>query len=202
MIFYRIALYQALINQANALKSLQHEYQTLQERERSLGDILDNLRAGYNPNYQDMAVLEAVRGWEQISHINDIGKTNEDVTDEEAGISQGEDKREEGEWSREDLETKLDSLLNTDYESLLLAHEEHIHAPVETSSCSFNLIPLIQLLNFRQCSILLTIFRIRSWVSMKSSKIPQPRGSRTLVLFTQVLIQHVMPDIFVLGMIC
>jgi len=135
-------LYQALINQANALKSLRREYQALQERDRSLGDILDNLRAGYNPNYQDMAVLEAVRGWEQtanLPHINDIGKIFEDVTDEEAGIiTEGEDDLEEGEWSREDLETKLDSLLNTDYESLLLAHEEHIDAPVEGSSSSFS----------------------------------------------------------------
>lgn len=195
---HRIALYQALINQANALKSLQREYQTLQERERSLGDILDNLRAGYNPNYQDMAVLEAVRGWEQIAHID---KTNEHVTDEEAGISEGEDKHEEGEWSREDLEAKLDSLLNTDYESLLLAHEEHIHAPVETSSCSFNFIPLMQLLNPRQCSILLITFQIRSWGSMKSSKIPLPRGSKTLVLFMQGPIQHVMPNIFIFRMI-
>lgn len=156
---HHIALYQALINQANALKSLQREYQALQERDRSLGDILDNLRTGYNPNYQDMAVLEAVRGWEQIAnlpHINDIGKTYEDVTDEEAGIiSDGEDDREDGEWSREDLETKLDSLLNTDYESLLLAHEEHIDAPVEGSSCLFHFLPSKPLL---KCLMLL-IFR-------------------------------------------
>jgi hypothetical protein len=149
-----------------------------------------------------MAVLEAVRGWEQITHINDIGKTNEHVTDEEASISEGEEKREEGEWSREDLEAKLDSLLNTDYESLLLAHEEHIHAPMETSSCSFNFIPLMQLLNSRQCSILLIMFQIRFWGSMKSSKIPLPRGSRPLVLSTQVPIQHVMSYIFALRMIC
>ncbi len=161
---HHIALFQALTNQANALKSLQREYRALQERDRSLGDILDNLRTGYNPNYQDMAVLEAVRGWEQIAdlpHINDRGNTYEDVTDEEAGITtESEDNLEDGEWSREDLETKLDSLLNTDYESLLLAHEEHIDAPVEGSSSLFK---------FPTCLMLLITFQILSRSSTRSS---------------------------------
>ncbi|KAM6495455.1 Glucosidase II beta subunit-like domain containing protein [Amanita muscaria] len=141
-------LYQALINQANALKSLQREYTKLKEREQSLRDILDNLRHGYNPNYQDMAVLEAVRGWEQLAklpHINDVGKEQQEATVEEAGIvpEEEEESLDDGAWSREDLETELDSLLKTDYESLLFAHEEHIDAPTDTSSLFYlaNYIP-------------------------------------------------------------
>ncbi|KAF8626905.1 hypothetical protein AX15_004634 [Amanita polypyramis BW_CC] len=134
-------LYQTLINQANALKSLRREYRALKEHEGALGDILNNLRTGYNPNYQDMAVLEAVRGWEQMSdlpHINEAGKDHEQVTDEGGIVSgEGEQEHERGEWSSEDFEANLDTLLNTDYESLLLAHEEHIDAPLENSSYSF-----------------------------------------------------------------
>ncbi|KAK2462316.1 hypothetical protein APHAL10511_005622 [Amanita phalloides] len=133
-------LYQTLMSQASALKSLQREYKALTEHEKSLSDILDNLRTGYNPNYQDMAVLAAVRGWEEIAdlpHINEAANAHEDVTNEEAGIVPEEQELKEDKWSREDLDTKLSSLLETDYESLLLAHEEHIDSSVETSSYSF-----------------------------------------------------------------
>jgi len=59
---YATALYTSLVTHHNALKSLQREHKKRLEREKQLSDILDTLRHGYNPNYQDMAVLEAVRG--------------------------------------------------------------------------------------------------------------------------------------------
>jgi protein kinase C substrate 80K-H len=75
-----LALMQSLDTHRKALKSLKREHDKHHEREKALGQILDTLRTGYNPNYQDMAVLEAVRGWEELAglpHINDVGKDEE-----------------------------------------------------------------------------------------------------------------------------
>lgn len=122
-----------------ALKSLQREYKKRLAREKALGDILDALRRGYNPNYQDMAVLEAVRGWEALArlpHINDVAK---DDGEGEQQVITGDEEYEEEEWTAEELEKELDSLLNSDYEALLLEHEKHIGAPTPSSSlCKSN----------------------------------------------------------------
>lgn len=110
------------------------------EREKALEDILDALRSGYNPNYQDMAVLNAVRGWEYhagLPHINDVGKEKEEEMVEEDSSTEAEDEEaqlEDGLWSTSQLEHELDDLLKTDYESLLIAHEKHIGSPTATSS--------------------------------------------------------------------
>lgn len=129
------------MSHASALKSLQREHKKHLEREQQLGDILDALRKGYNPNYQDMAVLEAVRGWEYLAKLPHIGVEEDaqvaadlSVSDEEAGIEEGEEEKKEEEvneddWTEEDLKTGLDDLLNTDYVSLLMAHDEHVLTP-------------------------------------------------------------------------
>lgn len=131
------------MSHAAALKALQREHKKHLEREGSLGEILDALRKGYNPNYQDMAVLEAVRGWEYLAGLPHIGVEEDaqvavdlSVSDEEAGIEESEEEKkeeevasEEEEWTAEDLETGLDDLLNTDYVSLLMAHDEHVRTP-------------------------------------------------------------------------
>lgn len=137
-------LYQSFMTHVNALKSLQREYKKHLEREKILEDILDNLRSNYNPNYQDMAVLEAVRGWEAqagLPHINDVGKEGEssdkEVTD--SAEEEPEEELEPGMWSPGQLDFELDSLLGTDYETLLLEHERHIGAPATVSdSILFN----------------------------------------------------------------
>ncbi|KAI0346969.1 hypothetical protein BDW22DRAFT_1351294 [Trametopsis cervina] len=140
-------LYQNLLKHHHALKSLQKEYKKHLEREQSLGDILNTLRSGYNPNYQDMAVLDAVRGWEYLAglpHINDVGKDQEeDNVDEEGsddvdyvGAAEPEP-LEEGAWTPEQLDSDLDGLLNSNYETLLLEHEKHIGAP-STESLLFD----------------------------------------------------------------
>lgn len=142
-----LALYKTLITHSNALKSLQREHKKHLEREKALGDILDSLRSGYNPNYQDMAVLEAVRGWEFLAglpHINQVDKedseSHEDTETEakDAGVL-----LEEGEWTAEQLENELDSLAETDYVSLLLEHEEHIRSPIEGSIRKFAVLVMI-----------------------------------------------------------
>lgn len=134
-----LALYQSLMTHVTALKSLQRQYQKHLEREQSLGDILDSLRTGYNPNYQDMAVLEAVRGWEHLAglpHINDVGKDDENAEEEgsDEETSQEEEEEDDGLWSELQVEHQVDELLRTDYDALLIEHDKHIGAPASPSS--------------------------------------------------------------------
>lgn len=145
-----IALYTSLIKHHLALKSLQHQHNQHLERERALGDILDALRTGYNPNYQDMAVLEAVRGWEFLAgleHINDVRKDGGVTEDgEEEAKSEGEkedenddDGDDEGLFTEEELEKEIGPLLETDHISLLLEHEKHVNSPSKDSICECHL---------------------------------------------------------------
>ncbi|KAJ7590752.1 glucosidase II beta subunit-like-domain-containing protein [Mycena floridula] len=135
-------LYISLIEHSNALKSLQREHKKHLEREKALGDILDALRAGYNPNYQDMAVLEAVRGWEFLAGLpssNERGKEDAEAEVQEEASAETtkpeveEEVLPEGAWTADELENQLNPLLETDYVGLLLEHEEHIKSPPEGS---------------------------------------------------------------------
>lgn len=133
-------LYASLITHSNALKSLQREHKKLQEREKALGDILNTLRSGYNPNYQDMAVLEAVRGWEQLAGLPHIGVEEDAILEAEKkgeeiakAAEEEASKHAEDEWSADKLNRDLDGLLRTDYVSLLIEHDEHIDAPSSES---------------------------------------------------------------------
>ncbi|KAG2147979.1 glucosidase II beta subunit-like-domain-containing protein [Suillus clintonianus] len=121
-------LYQSLLVHHTALKSLQKEHKKHLEREGALGDILTSLRAGYNPNYQDMAVLEAVRGWEtlaELPHINDVRKGDDGEADVTAEKLKTEDAiEEEGLWNAAKIEKELDQLLKADHVTLLLEHDQ------------------------------------------------------------------------------
>ncbi|KZW03841.1 hypothetical protein EXIGLDRAFT_599996 [Exidia glandulosa HHB12029] len=117
-------LYQSLITHSRALKSLQQYYKDLQEREKTLADILSALKGGYNPNYQDMAVLEAVRGWDAYNGADDQ-KDSEVVVPVVEGAVEDEEP-EPGMWSEDQIEHQLDGLINRDYESLLIEHDEHM----------------------------------------------------------------------------
>ena len=114
---------------AVALKSLRREYKKHSEREQLLGSILETLSSGYNPNYQDMAVLEAVRGWQQLSGTGKSGNEEENTADGGESTTPKEEDVEVGLWSADEIQRDLDGLLETDYISLLLAHEEHIRLP-------------------------------------------------------------------------
>jgi len=70
-----------------------------------------------------MAVLEAVRGWEQISglpHINDV-KKNEDGGGEELPSLDDQPK-----ISDEEVEHEIESTLKTNLVSLLMEHDEYV----------------------------------------------------------------------------
>src|SRR6202011_200112 len=113
------AFYASLITHSNALKSLQREHTKILERTKALEEILTSLRTGYNPNYQDMAVLEAVRGWEYHAGLPHIGveednAAKEEGTDGDESKKEEEDVKEEGMWSKEEVEgSELDNLLET-----------------------------------------------------------------------------------------
>ncbi|KAF8450938.1 glucosidase II beta subunit-like-domain-containing protein [Boletus edulis BED1] len=127
-------LYQSLLTHQMALTSLRNEHNKHLETEKALGAILDSLRTGYNPNYQDMAVLEAVRGWEYLAglpHINDIRK-GEDSAEETQ--TQAPKVEEEGVWNADQIERELDRLLKTDHISLLLEHEKIVGHPATKST--------------------------------------------------------------------
>lgn len=118
-----------------ALKSLQKEHKKHLEKEKALGDVLDTLRTGYNPNYQDMAVLEAVRGWESLAglpHINDIRKGEDSGAETQAHAPEVEEE-EESIWNADEIEQELDRLLQTDHISLLLEHDKVVGHPTSRS---------------------------------------------------------------------
>ncbi|KIJ56830.1 hypothetical protein M422DRAFT_22966 [Sphaerobolus stellatus SS14] len=115
-------LYQNLMTHKSALNSLWKVHQKHLEREKQLGDILEALKGGYNPNYQDMAVLEAVRGWEALSGEGEAEEGAKFITP-----------GEEMEWSEDQLKHQLEPLLKQDYVSLLFSHEDHINQGESTS---------------------------------------------------------------------
>ncbi|KAH9853957.1 endoplasmic reticulum protein [Lenzites betulinus] len=138
-------LYQSLMTHVIALKSLQREYKKHLEREDELGNILDNLRTGYNPNYQDMAVLEAVRGWEHLAglpHINDVAKDEEPAAEEgsdDAAEQESEEAEDDGLWSELQVQHQVDELLATDYDALLIEHDKHVGAPASPTAILYSL---------------------------------------------------------------
>ena len=88
-----------------------------------------------------MAVLEAVRGWEQLAglpHINDVGKDNDEDDEAELGsddvVAEEDEELEEGMWTAMQLEHQLDDLLNTDYEGLLIEHDKFVGTPASPTS--------------------------------------------------------------------
>ena len=138
---HAVALYASLLTHHNALKSLQQEHKKYLEREKQLSDILDTLRHGYNPNYQDMAVLEAVRGWEYLAGLPHIGEAErEEGSDEEDGeamatANEVKEELEDGELSTEQLGKQLDELLRVDHVSLLMEHDSYVNDNASASPC-------------------------------------------------------------------
>jgi len=83
-----------------------------------------------------MAVLEAVRGWEELAGVSHIGTTEEvkegEAKEKEEAVEVTED-LEPGTWTADQLNDELDALLEADHVSLLFEHEEHVQSPAEGS---------------------------------------------------------------------
>lgn len=123
-----LALYLNVIDHHNALEYLQSEVERYRKAEKKLGEILDTLRRGYNPNYQDMAVLEAVRGWEKhadLPHINDVGKEGEAAEEEKKEKPPAATTVDGEVWTEEMLQKELKALIKTDFDSLLVEDDEY-----------------------------------------------------------------------------
>ncbi|KAH8113337.1 endoplasmic reticulum protein [Phellopilus nigrolimitatus] len=132
-------LYQSLLAHGAALRALKRAHEKLATREQTLADILSALRAGYNPNYQDMAVLEAVRGYEFYAGLPASNDRDRAADADGGGDGEGDGEKSEvekmmeeeeelgaDEWTREQLDKDLGDLLDTDHVSLLLEHDEHV----------------------------------------------------------------------------
>src|ERR1700761_9402650 len=119
------ALYESLQIHKNALKSFQKVHRKAKERDEILRGILNGLRDGYNPNYQDMAVLEAVRGWEALEGLQPKGSEGDEGSSQHSKDPDSEEV-EEGEWTEGQLEYQLPSLIDQDYLALLLSHESYL----------------------------------------------------------------------------
>jgi protein kinase C substrate 80K-H len=118
-----LALYESLQSHKKALESYRRLYDDLKARDQALSEILATLREGYNPNYQDMAVLEAVRGWEAVEGITSTESKEQGQGQE---TQEPEEELERGTWTEEQLERQLDGLIEQDHLSLILSHESYL----------------------------------------------------------------------------
>jgi protein kinase C substrate 80K-H len=103
-----------------------------------------------------MAVLAAVRDYEayaKLPHINDVRSSADEAAAEvkqeetEAKIEEGEEKND-GLWTTDELDSKLNEVLKADYEALLLEHDKHVGTPDSTESlrkCLFRLFRRVSL---------------------------------------------------------
>ena len=94
-----------------------------------------------------MAVLEAVRGWEQIAglpHINDVKKDGAGGGEESLPLS------DQSEVSNEETESKVESILKTNRVALLMEHDKYVDQARMSSICKLSspvsLVPFIDLL--------------------------------------------------------
>jgi protein kinase C substrate 80K-H len=104
----------------------------------ALENILSDLRTGYNPNYQDMAVLEAVRGWERaagLPHVNDVKKDESDS--EETPLD------DQHEISCEETERQVESILKMNHVSLLVEHDQFVEQSQTASTRELIIIRLV-----------------------------------------------------------
>ena len=134
-------MFKSLESHSELLESLLALHRNQRQRLNALEDILSGLRTGYNPNYQDMAVLEAVRGWEQIAglpHINDVKK------DEEGGEPLPFD--DHSKISDEETESEIENILKTNRVSLLMEHDQYVDQA--QGSCELlSSVPFLSLVN-------------------------------------------------------
>lgn len=95
-----------------------------------------------------MAVLEAVRGYEYYAGLppsNDRDRAKEEEADAAADeILESEspeaiEQLEDGEWTTEQLQQGLDNLLEEDFDSLLLEHDQFVGAETTGSVCEYKI---------------------------------------------------------------
>ncbi|KAF8312796.1 hypothetical protein DL93DRAFT_2114589 [Clavulina sp. PMI_390] len=116
--------FKVIQDHVDLLHHITAEEGVLRDRITELEKILINLKAGYNPNYQDMAVLEAVRGWEQLKPAEETKEASEGESTEESS-EEAAPEEDEVVWD----ESRINELKGTDPLSVLLDHERHVGGP-------------------------------------------------------------------------
>jgi hypothetical protein len=138
------ATYRLLGDYAALIDAMIVRENTRNERITALEAILETLSSGYNPNYQDMAVLEAVRGWAALK-LSEEPKGTGSTAQEDADTAQSQPPDEEELiWTDE----RILKLKDTDALSALLEHERHISSPSTddfSEECTLPIITLLQL---------------------------------------------------------
>lgn len=106
--------------------------------------LLNDLENGYNPNYVDMAVINAVKAWKSIKGASEEATATEAAPDpvpeqdasstqEESAPAETDEEDDEPELTEEEMEDQkwteheVKRLKDhTDYVSLMLDHERHV----------------------------------------------------------------------------
>lgn len=82
------ALYRRIEQYQKAIQSLRLDLQESQDEVDQLATVLVDLRAGYDPNMQDMAVKGAVRSFEEWSKTHDYPIAGMEITEETATVQE------------------------------------------------------------------------------------------------------------------
>ncbi|KAJ1310997.1 hypothetical protein OPQ81_009505 [Rhizoctonia solani] len=159
-------LYQSLLAHNSALTSLRSKQAELQGKLDTLEDILSNLKRSYNPNYQDMGVLEAVRGWDAYHGIEPESESATKQAEEGEPESETVPEKQpetikEDEWTT----AKLDELARADHVALLLEHSRHVSGPQDGNGAESTL-DTIQA--YVPDALVPTFLRIKSWLTGSS----------------------------------
>ncbi|KAF8609488.1 hypothetical protein BDV93DRAFT_145846 [Ceratobasidium sp. AG-I] len=157
-------VYHSLVSHSAALSSLRAKQAELQTKLDTLEEILSGLKRSYNPNYQDMGVLEAVRGWdayhgvESEPVVNQAGidplATEAEILEAQANLYAVEDSSvpvaseepktpeepKEDEWTT----AKLDELAKADHVALMLEHARHMGGSDDRKEEAHNLLHTFQ----------------------------------------------------------
>ncbi|KAA1073417.1 hypothetical protein PGT21_011415 [Puccinia graminis f. sp. tritici] len=111
----------------NSIKQLRSQNDQLQKDLDQLNNILKDLKAGYNPNYQDMVVKGAVKGFEEWEAEKASGQSTEADNNEVVKIP---------------LNEELDGMVNEDPVDMITAEQEQLgggHERVESMTSGFDL---------------------------------------------------------------
>ncbi|KAH7344548.1 glucosidase II beta subunit-like-domain-containing protein [Rhizoctonia solani] len=160
-------LYQSLLSHNSALTSLRSKQAELQAKLDTLEEILAGLKRSYNPNYQDMGVLEAVRGWDAYHGIDPESASTAKQAEEgdSEPVSKAEKEPEpvkEDEWST----AKLDQLARADHVALLLEHSRHVSGPQGNESGAESILDTIQ--TYVPDALIPTFLNIKNWFTGSS----------------------------------
>lgn len=115
------ALYESLLTHRRSLAALQTRTNRVSSELEQLKGIMEDLVRSYNPNYQDMAVRAAAKGYMELFHG---GQTPPAEGTGSGDPAEGEEEEEEKVWEGEISDMELSALDEVDLEGLLVGWED------------------------------------------------------------------------------